>query len=162
VLLPNPTGHIDSGERELPHAIEWSQIKPASHVDVPHAWKAADLATRSAARVAKQPLLSKIATTTQLLRERQKDTRVPLMRTAWETRRKELKAALDAVSPDLDKSFEKTPPTMTVTSLNEEALPPQPAGSKNVDPLVKWRESLARDPWVEETVTILDEMAKSR
>jgi carboxyl-terminal processing protease len=158
VVLPNPMGHIDSGERELPHAIEWTQIKPVPHANVPHAWKVADLAAKSAARVAKQPVLSKVATTTQLLRERQKDTRVPLQRTAWETRRKELKAALEAVSPELDK----TAPTMTVTSLVDEAAPPPPAGGKAVDPLVKWRENLARDPWVDETVQILDDMAKAR
>lgn len=157
IVLPNPSGHIDSGERELPHAIEWSQIKPAPHADVPHAWKVADLAAKSSARVAKQPLLSKIAATSQLLRERQKDTRVPLQRTAWETRKKELKAALEAVSPDLDKA----PPGLTVLSIGDEPVTPPPPGGKAVDPLVKWRENLARDPWVEETVTILDEMAKA-
>ncbi len=158
IVLPNPMGHIDSGERELPHAIEWSQIKPVAHVTVQHAWKVADLAAKSAARVAKQPQLSKVATTTTLLRERQKDTRVPLQRTAWEARRKQLKAALEAVSPDLDKAA----PMLSVTSLHDEALPPQPAGSKAVDPLVKWRENLARDPWVDETVQILDDMTKAR
>ncbi len=158
VLLPNPTGHIDSGERELPHAIAWSQIQPVAHADATYAWKVPDLAQKSAARVAKQPTLSKVATTSQLLRQRQKDTRVPLMRTAWEARRKQLKAALEAVSPELDK----VPPMMTVTSLHDEALPPPPAGGKAVDPLVKWRESLARDPWVDETVNILDDMARAR
>lgn len=158
VLLPNPTGHIDSGERELPHAIEWSQIKPAPHADVAHVWKAADLAAKSAARVAKQPQLSKIATTTAVLRERQKNTRVPLQRTAWETRRKELKAALEAVSPELDKLA----PMMTVTSLHDEALPPQAAGSKAIDPLVKWRDNLSRDPWVDETLSIMDDMIRAK
>ncbi|MFN0247920.1 MAG: carboxy terminal-processing peptidase [Kofleriaceae bacterium] len=158
VALPNPMGHIDSGERELPHAIEWTQIKPVPHTNVPQVWKAADLAAKSAARVAKQPVLSKVATTTQLLRERQKDTRVPLQRTAWEARRKELKAALEAVSPELDKATAM----MTVMSLADEAAPPPPAGGKAVDPLVKWRENLARDPWVDETVQILDDMARAR
>ncbi len=51
---------------------------------------------------------------------------------------------------------------MTVTSLTDEAPPPPPAGGKAVDPLVKWRESLARDPWVEETVQILDDMTKAK
>ena len=156
IVLPNPTGHIDSGERELPHAIEWSQISPAPHGAVARSFKVADLAAKSAARVTKQPQLSKVATTTQLLRERQKDTRVPLQRTAWETRRKELKAALEAVSPDLDKATAM----MTVTALTEELPPTPPAGGKAVDPLVKWRENLAKDPWVDETVQILDDMTK--
>jgi carboxyl-terminal processing protease len=158
VLLPNPTGHIDSGERELPHAIEWSQIKPSKYATSSPAWRVADISAKSAARVAKQPVLSKVAMTTQLLRERQKDTRVPLQRTAWETRRKELKAALEAVSPELDKAA----PMMTVTSIHDEAPPPAPANSKAVDPLVKWRENLARDPWVDETVQILDDMTKAK
>ena len=160
VLLPNPTGHIDSGERELPHAIEYSQIAPAPYKPLAHTWQEADLAAKSAARVAKQPVLSKVATTTALLRARQKDTNVPLQRTAWEARRKELKDALAAVSPDLTKSA----PNVTVKPIDDGTPPiPPPAGGKAVaDPLTRWRDNLARDPWVDETLAILEDMTKAK
>ena len=87
VLLPDPTGHLETGERELEHALAWSQIPAAPHDKWQAKWNAPILSKTSAARVAKNPTLSKIATTVALLRERQKDTRVPLSRTAWEARR---------------------------------------------------------------------------
>src|SRR5205085_10223594 len=50
ILLPDPTSFVESGERTLFHPIPWSTIDAASFVKVPHPWKAADLATASAAR----------------------------------------------------------------------------------------------------------------
>jgi carboxyl-terminal processing protease len=157
ILLPNPTGHIDSGERELPHALEFSQIAPAPHTDSPHSWHVEDLTKASATRVAKQPVLSKVAVTTTLLRERQKDTKIPLQRSAWIKRRDELKDAIKAVSPDVSKSMA----LLTVKAIDDGTPPPPPpaSGSKKiVDPITKWSENLARDPWVDETVSILEDI----
>ncbi len=156
VVLPDPAGHVDSGERELDHAIAWSQIAPQPFK--PHAptWSPAPLAKNSQARVAKHPILGKIATTTTVLRERQKDTRVPLAKAAWDKRRKELRSALEAVSPDLTKA----PVKLTVTPLESSPAPATASGpgGKTDDRPQKWRDGIARDPWIEETVTILGEM----
>ena len=161
ILLPDPAGYVEAGERKLEHAIEWSAIDPAKHDDWPVTWNVADLVKRSAARVAKDPVFAKIATMTELLRVRQADTRVPLQKTAWEQRRKDQRAALEAASPDLAKIT----PRLTVKQVGEKVEPPPPAGSKNVktiDKLAKWRDSLARDPWVDESVHILQDMAAKR
>jgi carboxyl-terminal processing protease len=160
VMLPDPTAHIDSGEGELKHAIPWSKIDGTPFEKWPVKWDTKMLSDKSAARVAKNPLLSKIASATALLRSRKNDTKVPLQKTAWEKRRDEQKAALEAASPD----FKKIQPMFTVKPLEDSPAPatapspgapkPAPAGDK----AAKWRDNLARDPWVEETVNILGDM----
>ena len=154
VVLPDPAGHLETGERELDHAVAWSQIKGAPHVKLQAKWKSAVLAQKSAARVAKHPLLAKIATTTQLLKSRRNDTKVPLQRAAWETRRKELKAALEAASPDLKKA----PSNFTVKPLGEVAQSTPGPGGKSDDRAARWSDNIAKDPWLEESVNVLADM----
>jgi carboxyl-terminal processing protease len=156
IVLPDPAAHVDSGERELDHAIAWSQIPASSHDNWPSQWRVSALVQKSAARVAKQPLLSKLATTTQILRTRRNETRVPLARPAWETRRKDLRAALEAASPDLKAA----PAALTVKPLADPkatAKAPSPNGKKD-DRIARWSETLSKDPWVEESLMILGDM----
>lgn len=158
VVLPDPAGYIEAGEKQLEHALAWSSIGPASHEDWKPTWDKAMLVKDSAARVAKHPILAKIAAATAVLKTRMADTRVPLAKTAWEARRKEQKAALEAVSPDLDKAAAK----FAVKAIDDPAAPviaPGPNG-KTDDRIAKWSASLARDPWVEETLNILGEMKR--
>ena len=154
ILLPNPTGYIDSGERTLDHAIAWSQIAPAQHSNWSGTYKLDVLAHNSAARIAKQPVFTKVATLTTLLKARQADTKIPLARTAFDARRKEQKAAFEAVSPDPKNE----PAKMAVKVIGEAAttIAPRPGSTgKTDDRIAKWSESLARDAWVEECVNIL-------
>jgi carboxyl-terminal processing protease len=155
IVLPDPAGHVETGERELEHAIAWSQIDAAPHGNWNGtAWKTSQLKERSAQRVGKHPVLAKIAAATKVLRARRNDTRVPLAKTAWETRKKDQKAALEAASPDL-----KTAPVrLTVTAIDDPQAtppPPSPNGGKPDDRVARWRDSLARDPWLDECVDIL-------
>jgi len=154
VPLPNSNGHIDSGEKELPNAIAWSQIKPAPHAKLKPTWVTAALAQKSAARVAKQPILSKVATTSAFLKARRNDTKVPLMRTAWEQRRKDLKAALEAASPDLKKA----PSNFAVKPLGEVPVTTPGPGGKTDDRAARWSDNIAKDPWLDECVNILGDM----
>lgn len=157
IVLPDPYAHVESGERELEHAIAWSQIAAAPHRTLVPSWKVSELSQKSAARVAKNPLLAKVATSTAALKARKNDTRVPLARPAWEARRKEQRAAAEAASLELKDA----PPAMTVKVIEEPGTAPPPppvigANGKPVeDRLTRWRENLARDPWVEESLNIL-------
>jgi carboxyl-terminal processing protease len=156
VVLPDPAGYLETGERELEHAIPWSQIPAAKHDDWPATWKANVLSQKSTARVAKDPVLAKVAALTQVLKARRNDTRVPLQKSAWETRRKEQKAALDAVSPE-----SKTGPArFTVKSIDEPATATPPPGGKADDRLTRWRDNLAKDAWVDESLNVLGDMTK--
>ena len=159
VLLPDPAGHLETGERQLEHAIPWSQIPAVDHDTWPGSWKTATLVERSATRVAKQPVLAKMAALTQVLRASRDDTRIPLARAAWQAHRKERRAAFEAASPDLASR----PPAFAVKTLDDPALPaPGPGGKpgKADDRLARWRDNVARDPWVEECINILGDMAK--
>jgi carboxyl-terminal processing protease len=156
VVLPDPNGHIESGERELENSIPWTEIEAVPHKDWPATWNVADLAARSARRVAASDVFAKIAAQTQLLRAR-KDTKVPLSRTAWLARRAELRAALDAVDPTLDKG----PKRFTLTMIDYAPTPAPAArpGGKVDDRIGKWRETVSKDPWIEECLLVLADMA---
>lgn len=154
IVLPNPAGHLETGERSLEHAIAWSQIDAAPHGNWAATWKLPLLKERSAARVAKHPVLAKIAAASRVLKARRDDTRVPLSRTAWEQRRKDQKAAIDAASPDLKNA----PVKLTVKPIHDDAAPPPPPNGKPDDRVAKWRDNLARDPWVDECVSILGDI----
>jgi carboxyl-terminal processing protease len=160
IALPNPNAHIDSGERELPQAIAWSKITPAPFDKWGFPWNKKALADKSAARVAKDPVLTKVAAATALLRARRNDTKIPLAKPAWEARRKEQKAALEAASPDL----KKVAPQFTVKPMAESPAPataPGPGGKQD-DSEVKWRDNLAKDAWVAETLSILGDMTSTK
>jgi carboxyl-terminal processing protease len=156
ILLPDPAGHLETGERELEHAISWSQIDPAPHGNWQATWRKEVLQRQSAARVAKNPILSKIAVASKVLKARRNDTRVPLAKPAWEQRRKDQRAAIDAAAPDLKNA----PPKLKVSAIDDghPPPPPPPNGGKADDRLQKWRDNLARDPFVDECVEILGDI----
>jgi carboxyl-terminal processing protease len=156
ILLPDPAGHIETGERTLEHAIPWSQIPPAAHDSWHTTWNPTALVARSAARVTKQPALAKIASFTELLRANRDDTRIPLARAAWQARRKQQRATLEAAAPDLKSA----PARFAVKSLDDPAAPPPGPGGRSDDRLSVWRDNLARDPWVDECINILGDMAR--
>ncbi|HEY6173952.1 MAG TPA: carboxy terminal-processing peptidase, partial [Kofleriaceae bacterium] len=156
ILLPDPAGHLDTGERKLDHAIPWSQIPAVDHEMWKATWKTPTLVERSAARVTKQPVLAKVAAMTQVLRASRDDTRIPLAKTAWEAHRKEQRAAFEAASPNLAAG----PAAFAVKTLDDPNTPPPGPGGNKVDRLARWRDSVARDPWIEECVNVLGDMAK--
>jgi carboxyl-terminal processing protease len=156
IVLPNPTAHLDTGERTLEHAIPWSQIPAVDHDTWPAPWKASALAERSASRVATQPVLARMAALTQVLRASRDDTRIPLARAAFDAHRKQQRAAFEAASPDLKAG----PAAFAVKSLDDPSLPPGPGPGNHVDPLARWRDGIARDAWIEESVNVLGDMAK--
>jgi carboxyl-terminal processing protease len=152
VLLPDPQAHIEAGERSLDHAIPWSKIAPAPHGDWPVTWKVPQLAEKSAVRVAKQPVLAKIAALTQVLKASREDTRLPLAKPAWEAHRKTQRDAIDAASPNLKAG----PALLTVKGMDDAAQASGPAD----DRLARWRDGVARDPWIEESINVLADMSR--
>lgn len=156
IMLPDPAGYIESGERELPHAIAWSQVEASPHKQWPITYDLATLRKNSAERVAKSAVLSKVAAATEVLKKRRDDTRIPLTRAAFDARREEQRKALDAVSPDLKAA----PAAFGVDVLvDHAATAPRPDGKAD-DSLTRWKESLAHDPWVDECLAILGDASK--
>jgi carboxyl-terminal processing protease len=155
ILLPDPAGHVETGERELEHAIAWSSVPQAPHDQWSATWKIPSLSDKSRARVAKQPSFAEIAKLTQIMKTRRADTRMPLGKVAWEKRRKDQKAEVDAATPDLKGAA----PKFTVTSVEDPSATASPSGKAD-DRLTKWRESLSKDIWVDEALNILGDMTK--
>jgi carboxyl-terminal processing protease len=155
VLLPDPTSFVDSGERTLPHAIPWSTINAVAFVKTPHAWKAADLASASNARTGSSAELATVTKFAAIMDARKDKTVKPLERAAWQADYKHAKADLDALDP---KKREQKPLMEVAPLATQEATPQDPRTQRQLD---KWKDGLARDPWVDETTRILADMKKA-
>lgn len=146
ITLPNPNAYIKSGERDLEHAIEWTKIEPAPHIDWAAKWDRAALAAKSGQRVAKSAVFAKITALEGVMAKRSTDTRIPLARSQWDARTKRDKDEVDKIDLDL----EKVPAMFAVSAIDE--------STATDDRSKKWRESVAHDPWLAEGVAILGDM----
>ena len=154
VLLPDPTSFVDSGERTLFHAIPWSTIAAAPITKVAHTWKTADLATASSARTNANADFATVTKFAKLMEARKDKTVKPLNRDAWQAEHKAMKAELDALDP---KKHEPKPLMEVIGLTNDQAPSPDPRTQKRAD---RWKDSLAKDLWVDETTRILADMKK--
>jgi len=152
ILLPDPTSFVESGERTLPQAIPWSTIAAVPFTKVPHAWKIADLATASAARTSANAELATVTKLAKLMEARKDKSAKPLERSAWQAETKRAKADLDALDP---KKKGDQPPLLEVTPLSTASDP------RLQHQLDRWKDGLARDPWLDETTRILADMKKA-
>ena len=147
---------VESGERTLPHAIPWSTINAVSFVKTPHAWKASALASASTARTSANADLAIVTKFAAIMEARKDKTVKTLERAAWQADYKRAKADLEALDP---KKREQKP-LMEVAPLGtQEATPQDPRTQRQLD---KWKDSLARDLWVDETTRILADMKKAQ
>lgn len=157
--LPDPASHVESGERYLENAIPWSQVPPLPATPWPHpTWDRKSLDGKSKARQDAQPVFGKVRERGAYLIERRKQTVVPLKLDTWQAQRKKDEEALAALDPKLDKGPER----FKVKLINyrpEEPIAPTPARKGSAVRVDKWTETLARDPWVEETLFLLSDMA---
>ena len=97
--------------------------------------------------------MEKIEARNALLEARQKDTLVPLNRDAWLARRDAFEKKLDAVDTKLDE----LPERFKVKSVNYAR--DQPVDDETVKKkLEEWQSSLAHDPWVEESLRLIQDM----
>jgi carboxyl-terminal processing protease len=156
ITLPNPASYIKSSERTLDHAIPFMKIAPAPHDEWKVSYDLMKLQRDSTARVSRNTHFAKIAATAEILAKWRDDTKIPLQRSAWDAREKKEKDELAASAPELDKAA----PTLSVKTL-EDPVSQQPVrapGAKPDDRLQRWQDSLSRDPWVDESVSLLGEM----
>jgi carboxyl-terminal processing protease len=156
ILLPDPTSFIDSGERTLPHAIPWSTIAAVPFAKSPHTWKTADLASASNARTSTNAELTTVSKLAKMMEARKDKTLKPLERNAWQAEHKRAKADLEALDP---KKREQKALMEVVPVAGQGGTSPDPRVQKQLD---KWKDTLARDLWVDETTRILADMKNAR
>lgn len=149
VTLPDPAAHVESGERFLDHSIPWSRTDGLAFDRWTHSWDTKSLAASSKQRVVADPQLKTVAARTGFLKQRRERTLVPLERSAFEAQEKADKAKLESLDPKIDDSAER----FVVTLVGK--TKPQGEVSKR---LAEWQKSLARDPWLDEALHVLDDM----
>jgi carboxyl-terminal processing protease len=152
VVLPDPAAHVESGERFLDHSIPWSKVEPLPHTPWSAKWNEAELVAKSEARRQAEPMFAKVDARSALLKARQKKTRVPLNREAWAKRHADDEAELEAVDPKLSEGKLR----FKVTVVGPDSAPPVDSNGKS--PKDTWSEELARDPWLEEALFLLEDM----
>lgn len=155
VTLPDPAAFVKSGERTLDHSIPWTAVDAVPFTRQSHAWNAAELSQASRTRVQQNPLFAKIEAFNKLVEARRKDTTESLHRETWKADKKRDKDALEAADPKLKDQK----PVMEVTVLGETAPLVRPGDKKGRQKLDTWKDELARDPWVAESLHVLADMA---
>ena len=106
-------------------------------------------------------VFAKIGKRNQLLGERRDQTVVALQMSKWQARRESDRRSLDAVTPD----FAKGAARFTVAGFDYDGKPLANAGGQSdgklsAEQYKRWADDLARDPWVEESLNILADMAR--
>lgn len=155
VLLADPMSFVESGERTLPHAIPWSTIAAVPFAKTPHAWKVSDLAAASATRTNTNAELATVTKLAKMMEARKDKTLKSVERTAWQADYKRTKAEAEALDPK--KRDQK--PLLDVAPLPTEGAAQDPRMQRQLD---KWKDSLARDPWVDESTRVLADMKKAK
>jgi carboxyl-terminal processing protease len=162
VVLPDPTAHVESGERFLDNAIPWSSINPLPATPWPqHDWSVSALNEKSHARQLVQPIFGKVTARSEYVLTRRKDTLVPLKRDAWLAQREKDREALES----LDAKLAQGPERFSVKLVDYRPVAPSlaaPAREPSRPRVDKWKETLAHDPWVEESLYLLLDMAEKK
>jgi carboxyl-terminal processing protease len=162
VVLPDPTAHVESGERFLDNAIPWSSINPLPATPWPqHDWSVSALNEKSHARQLAQPIFGKVTARSEYVLTRRKDTLVPLKREAWLAQREKDREALES----LDAKLAQGPERFSVKLVDYRPVAPSlaaPAREPSRPRVDKWKETLAHDPWVEESLYLLLDMAEKK
>ncbi len=162
VTLPDPMGHVESGERYLDNAIPWSEVEPLDYDRWPKSWNPAELASQSEARQEDEPVFSQIRAYSALLKARSERTRVPLAREAWQGQQEQERLMLESVDPDLENGEERFG-VEVVEYVDRPDVGPRGDGDDGDEVedtrTDDWPDELARDPWVAETLYVLQDMS---
>lgn len=159
IVLPDPAAYLEWGERHLPNSIPWSETEPERFEPWNKAIAQRDqLIARSKERVATQEAFAKIDARSKLLQSRRGDTVLPLQRDAYLAQRDEDRAALENVSHDLSKGPTRFKVEVVEYSTSKPTAPRPGGKSSGPDATTRWKDALARDPWLEETLAVAGDM----
>jgi carboxyl-terminal processing protease len=159
VVLPDPMSFVESGEGRMFNPTPWAALTAVSHGKTPHAWSASELSAASQARVKANPVFTKIDALGALMSKRRENTRERLVAEAWFAERKRDKEALEAADPKL----KELKPLFEVQVVpDRDAAVATPGDKKLRNRFDAWKDELARDPWIQESLFVLRDMGKKR
>lgn len=156
VLLPDPTSWVDSNEGTLFHPLPWTSIGAADYSPLEHDWDLKALQAASTARTSADANLNKVVEFGKLMRKRKEDSIEPLERTKWVAKHKRETDEVTAANPKL----KELPSVLEVEPLTIGAAAPATTDKRLLKRLDSWQKDLARDPWVLESVRVLEDMGK--
>jgi carboxyl-terminal processing protease len=151
IELPDPLEHIESGERFLDNAIPWSQVEPLRYQKRKHGWTLAQLSAASRERVVAEPLFAKVARRAEFAKKRRDETLVNLKLETWKAEREKTRKTLESMELKLDEGK----PRFEAQIVSKGGTFVAKSPNQRIE---QWRASLTRDPWVAETLHVIDDM----
>jgi len=150
IVLPSLFQHLESGEQYLDYSLPWDQVEPVPYVR--YGSTPVDLAileAKSRERVQQDEGLQVIADEADKASERVKKTTISLKLSDMKEKRLEAKVARDKIGAHYLKYREEQDLEHGDTS------DVQPDNGKDKD---KWKEEIKEDPYINESLHILDDM----
>ena len=155
ILLPDPSGHIESGERYHDYPIPWSKTAPTSFTPLEPTWDLDALKRQSAARLEKGNGFERTKKRSALLDRVREDTIEPLSLDKFIARSEAETAAFKAVEEP-----ENAPALFEARYVAYDDTPGAEVLKATVAQRDEWVKSLVRNPWIMETLFILRDMEK--
>jgi carboxyl-terminal processing protease len=156
IVLPDTYHYIESGEKELDNAMQWSQIEKREYgQNVYKIDNLSDLVGRSRARLAIDPEFREIEAQAKIIKNFRDETTVPLNLVRFQAMEKERKAIDDRFDEVLDKEI----PGFTVVNLPQDTAFIQ-RDSSRIARNDEWLESLRKDVYAEEALNVMRDMVE--
>ncbi len=151
IQLPDPAAHLEAGEGTKEHAIPWNTIEPVRYTMWSPSWSTDRLRALSQTRQANNAAFAKVKAQSELLTKRRDNTVEDLKKDTWFQQRKQDLEALEALKLDDKKRFSVTPVPYDVNA----DVPEDTRAAMESE----WIESVQDDPWLEEVLHIVSDMA---
>lgn len=151
VVLPDPYYLLDQGEKEQDYPMAWDEITPAKYATLKQAYSISQIKTNSAERVKNNPGFTILNDAAKRLKKQKDNTVVSLNFDKYVAEQKAYKEEAKKMDA-LDKEIEG----VEVIALKADAFPESDTVkvNKNKD----WYKSIKKDIYLNETVSIMNEM----
>ena len=153
IILPNPYSHLEVGEKFVDHSLPWDTIPPLSYPKWEKSYPLKTLVKNSKKRVESSAGFNQLSTHISTIKKQQDDSLEPLMfskaKQRTDSRDKETKNYKEALTVLNHLNFK---PTVVTKKDEDEAT---------VEKRKEWIESLSKDIFLDESLSILNDMVES-
>jgi carboxyl-terminal processing protease len=150
IVLPDQFSHLESGEKFLEYSIPWGEVKPVKYENWTQKGNIAALKTASTARVKKSEKFKHILDSMKWYKDQKERTKRSLALVDFEKERKDIREKTDIFKKEEENK------NLAVKDLS---------GTKDKAQQEKFEEfakTLRKDPVVEESMLIMDDVLKSK
>ncbi|MBL0329810.1 MAG: carboxy terminal-processing peptidase [Bacteroidetes bacterium] len=151
VILPDPYYLLDQGEKEQDYPMAWDEIAPAKYSTLKQAYSVSQIKTNSAERVKNNPGFAILNDAAKRLKKQKDNTVVSLNFDKYVAEQKAYKEEAKKMDA-LDKEIEG----VEVVALKADAFPE--SDTVKVNKTKDWYKALRKDIYLNETVSIMNEM----